>query len=104
MHGLMHIWVLALQVWLLHTSFLGEVFRSGYYGRVLSEYVVASFLMLALTFLLYLFIPNKQYCYHAIRKSGYLAGRGVAAYFISVILVDREGREMVKLLFNRLVS
>jgi hypothetical protein len=28
----------------------------------------------------------------------------VSTYFISVILVDREGREMVKLLFNRLVS
>jgi hypothetical protein len=29
---------------------------------------------------------------------------GVAAYLISVILVDREGAEIVKLLFNRLVS
>jgi uncharacterized membrane protein YtjA (UPF0391 family) len=68
------------------------------------RYVVASFLMLALMFPLYLLIPTSNIAATQFVRVATLLVVGVAAYFISVILVDREGREMVKLLFNRLVS
>jgi hypothetical protein len=68
------------------------------------RYVVAAFLMLALMFPLYLFIPTSNIAAMQFIRVATLLVVGVAAYLISVILVDREGAEIVKLLFNRLVS
>jgi O-antigen/teichoic acid export membrane protein len=68
------------------------------------RYVVASLSMLALMFPLYLFIPTSNIAAMQFIRVATLLVVGVVVYFISIIFVDREGREMVKLLFNRLVS
>jgi O-antigen/teichoic acid export membrane protein len=68
------------------------------------RYVVASFLMLALMYPLYLYIPTSNIAAVQFIRVAVLLASGVTAYSIPVILLDREGREMVKLLFNRLVS
>jgi O-antigen/teichoic acid export membrane protein len=66
------------------------------------RYVVASFLMLALMFPPYFFIPTSNIAAMQFIRVATLLVVGVVVYFISIIFVDREGREMVKLLFNRL--
>jgi hypothetical protein len=66
------------------------------------RYVVASLSMLALMFPLYLFIPTSNIAAMQFIRVATLLVVGVVVYFISIIFVDREGREMVKLLFNRL--
>jgi hypothetical protein len=58
----------------------------------------------ALMFPLYLFIPTSNIAAMQFIRVATLLVVGVVVYFISIIFVDREGREMVKLLFNRLVS
>jgi O-antigen/teichoic acid export membrane protein len=68
------------------------------------RYVVASFLMLALMYPLYLYIPTSNIAAVQFIRVAVLLASGVTAYSIPVILLDREGREMVKLLFNRLVG
>jgi hypothetical protein len=58
--------------------------------------------MLALMFPPYFFIPTSNIAAMQFIRVATLLVVGVVVYFISIIFVDREGREMVKLLFNRL--
>ena len=68
------------------------------------RYSGMSALMLALMYPLYLFVPPSNTAVVQFVRVAAMLAAGLATYFSAVILFDREGREMVKILISRLAE
>jgi len=70
----------------------------------LIRYIVASMLMVAAIYPLYLSLPISNTATVQFVRVGAMLATGLAAYLGAVVLMDREGRGMVKLLITRLTG
>jgi hypothetical protein len=68
------------------------------------RYLLAAALMLGLMYPLYLYVPTSNTAVMQIARVASMLAIGIATYFGSVILLDKEGREMVKILVTRFVG
>jgi hypothetical protein len=68
------------------------------------RYLLAAALMLGLMYPLYLYVPTSNTAVVQIARVASMLTVGIATYFGSVILLDKEGREMVKILVTRFVG
>jgi O-antigen/teichoic acid export membrane protein len=68
------------------------------------RYLLATALMLGLMYPLYLYVPTSNTAVVQIARVASMLTIGIATYFGSVILLDKEGREMVKILVTRFVG
>ncbi len=77
------------------------VFRIPWLGII--RYFGASALMLASMYPLYLFVPTSNTAVVQFVRVATMLAVGIATYFGVVILFDKEGREMVKILVTRFI-
>jgi O-antigen/teichoic acid export membrane protein len=70
----------------------------------ITRYVIASVLMLALIYPLYLTIPVANVVAVQLIRVTVMVATGIAAYFGTLILLDKESKKMLRFLFARLVK
>jgi hypothetical protein len=68
------------------------------------RYLLAAALMLVVMYPLYLYIPMSNTAVVQFVRVASMLTIGIATYLGSVILLDKEGREMVKILVTRFVG
>jgi hypothetical protein len=68
------------------------------------RYLLAAALMLVVMYPLYLYIPTSNTAVVQFVRVASMLTMGIATYFGLVILLDKEGREMVKILVTRFVG
>jgi hypothetical protein len=72
--------------------------------KSLAGYLGASVLMVSAMYPLHAFIPPSSTAILQLARAGILLVAGITIYLSIVLMLDREGRVMIKLLFKRLNS
>jgi uncharacterized membrane protein len=68
------------------------------------RYLLATALMLGSMYPLYLYIPMSNTTVVQIARVASMIAIGIVTYFGSVIILDKEGREMIKILIMRFIG